>query len=170
MNRIFIFTVLFLAANSAFAEVEMWGRAYNYSCGYFSRTAADVSATLHEDVPANGTVEAIIGWAGIEVRADNRQEWREWFYQRVLPAKALSANSFEVRWDDATLHNRTDNLFLSSFQVVFVVKAPGLATRYYNGGSNMGWFQSEKLNVAVPCVQNGTLPPWKRLDVDVISR
>lgn len=173
-TRFLLAALLSLSAGTSFAaDVQVWSRAYDFSCGYFSRRAADVSVTLFDQsLPYGTTVNLIAGFAGREMRGGPNSIDLNWQNRMVIPAKAIDVSVWEARLEDQTLHNRTSGVFLEKLQFVFEVIAPGQEPVYVNGGAQWGWFETNTISAQVDCVENGVIPDdnWRRLQVSPIAQ
>jgi hypothetical protein len=170
MKNLFLILFLTLSSFASAYDVEAWGRSYDYSCGYFSRRAADVSLTYHNNnLPYGTEVNVIVGYKGSNA-GGGVNNYFDWADKVTIPAKAIDSGSWEARITDKTLHHRTEGRFLESAQFVFEVKAPGHAVEYVNSGGAWGYFETENLNAMVGCVSNGQLPNYRRLTVRSVQK
>ena len=154
-------------------DIELWGRTYDYSCGYFSRRAADFAVTLHSDqelLPFGTVVNLIYGFSGQIMLGGPHTQNFDWADRTVVPATAIAEGSWEGRVLDKTLRSRSSGKFLDDIQFVFEVITPGNQPYYVNGGSSWGYFKSENANYMTECVENGVLPSWHKIPTQVVSR
>ncbi len=162
----------FWFAPVAFAhEIEVWGRTYDYSCGYFSRRAADLSFTLRDIQFAWGTqVKVIVGFRDSRRVGPGSPYIKDWQERVEIPAAVIDKGTWEAKILDKTLHHRTEARFLEASQFVFEIKEPGVAPRYLNGGTTWGYYETELLTPGSDCVGGGRLPPWHRLQYSSVRK
>jgi hypothetical protein len=153
-------------------NIQVWSNTYDYSCGYFSRRAADVSVTLQDEtIPFGTTVNVIVGFGGDYASGGGPRRFANWELRRVVSATAIADSVWEARINDVSLHHRTEGRFLDHAQFVFEIKEPNADPRYVNGGSTWGYYQTSAMTSGVACVQNGNIPNnWMKLSVSVIEK
>jgi hypothetical protein len=164
---------LFFVSAQVFADpaVQVWGRSYDYSCGYFSRRSVDLSFTFKDpDVEFGTRVNAIVGFKGMLMLGGPNSRPLVWEDRRVVAAQAIDSSTWEARLIDQTLHSRSSGKFLEKAQFVFEVIHPDGRTEYRNGGSTWGYFETADLNAMVQCVSNAVLPQWRKLDIGVVVK
>lgn len=173
MKRISFLFLSFLSTLALAApDIQVWGRVYDYSCGYFSRRAADVSVTLKDDsLPFGTEVNLVIGWSGEQWIAGGKHERVNWVDRTVVPMKAIDKFTWEGKALDKTFGTRSGARWFDTAQFVFEIKAPNEAPRYVHGDSKWGYFETERMNPGTNCVTTGKpLPDWKKLTHSVIKR
>jgi hypothetical protein len=171
--KVFFAGLLLLTSSIAISEtsVQVWGRSYDFSCGYFSRRAVDLSITMKDtDLEFGTKVNAIVGFKGTLMLGGPNSRALSWEERVVVPAQAIDMSAWEARLVDQTFHSRSSGKFLEKAQFVFEVIHPDGRTEYRNGGSTWGYFETTDLNAMVECVSNGSRPDWRQLDFGVVSK
>lgn len=169
-NRLLTIVFLSVTTLASASQIEVWGRIYDYSCGYFSRRATDLSITLHDtSLPYGTEVNAIVGFKG-SYSMGGSQKQVDWQDRVVIKTEAINQNTWEARILDKTLHNRTEGRFLESLQFVFEARMPGQPSRYFNGGTVWGYYETDPLAASVPCVTGTDFPPWYKISFRTIEK
>ncbi len=163
---------LFMIVSSAgMAEtLKVMGREYVYSCGYFSAMVGDYDVTFKdESLPWGTKLTLIYGW--------NVEKWghppqnKEWMYREEVEMKSVSPFNWSTQIE-ATLHARTSSEYRNGLNLVVKVEVPNRGVRYYNGGSELGFFQTEVgAPGKAPCINRDNVKPdFSERHLKVITR
>lgn len=164
----FSFALLFTVALTSIAQatqVQVWGRDYTYSCGYFSSIEGEYDITLRDDTLPWGTeVTLVTGWS-----APGFFEWRE---RREIPARSVSPFTWRAHVS-GTLAYRSGAERRTHLDFVFKVTLPDGTVRWINGGNgSWSFFRVHVLgNTVSNCVGGGKpKPPMTQKNHTVVHR
>lgn len=170
-----LFLALVLVSFEAFAgeiQIDVFGRSYVNSCGYYSNESADLSINFTNRMLPWGTkVTVVSGWRGYDLKFISgpvQEQWFEWAYRSEQEAKAVAPYQWRAEIS-RTLHDRSSTQQLTALQFSIQVEEPGKAPVNY---PLINWAFYEAAvggNGNSPCV-SGELPPFRLLSHRIVER
>lgn len=173
MKSFLLFISLFsLTIEASEVPKNTWvkGRSYLYSCSYYSNTSGDYEIYFRDrNLPWGTKVSVVLGFSGYRALGGGAREAFEWDRVRTWQMKDVAPYTWYIEQRE-TLHSRSSNQFLTDLNFVFKIEIPNQAPYYENGGSSYGYHQVFAEQAPSPCVENGSLPPFKDLEIRVIKK
>jgi hypothetical protein len=167
--------LLFVTACLSAAEIQLdvYGRSYVNSCGYYSNESADLQVNFGSHMFPWGTrIFVVTGWKGYDQTGgggNSYQNWFNWAYRTEQEAKAAAPYQWRAELHN-TLHDRSSNRFLTALQFAIRVEVPGMAPVNY---PQISWAYYEAPIGAYgnsPCVSGNNLPPFRLIQQTIVER
>lgn len=166
----FMATLLLIVGSSAFADqkIQVWGRGYHHSCGYYSSTDADFDVTIfHDEIPYGASVTLVSG-----IGSDNLNRnpyFAHWQLRSEQKMEAIDVSTWRVR-RSGQISSRSSNSGYNQIEFVFRVDIPGQPSQWILPASNGSYFMAPLEYMNIRCVNSeDDRPQFSRLTLKIAT-
>jgi hypothetical protein len=155
-----------MSAQSALADqkIQVWGRGYHHSCGYYSSTDADFDVTIFNDaIPYGASVTLVSGFGSDNL---NRNPYfAHWQYRTEQKMEAIDVSTWRIR-KSGQINARSSQSGYSQIEFVFRIDVPGQPSQWILPGANGSYYIASLEYMNIRCVNSDEdMPGFSRLNL-----
>lgn len=163
------FLLLLLSVTGFASQIEIRGRSYVMTCGYFSSVEGDFEVQFEDrNLPWGTRVFLVTALSGEELLD---REPINWHQRKEIEMKASAAFTWKTSFA-RQLHARSSSIAYTKVVFVFRIESPGQAPLWDNGGTLRGYYQSSVWKPGTaPCASSQTdKPDFRPLAFEIVRK